>query len=284
MTTDSRRQRDLIRDSLGWSTRSWAPCLAFWERRSRCSAPGPGRWRWEQASTAGSRSGWLLRALTWCARRAGSRSRRSWRCTATTASRRECATPRSTACQCRFVRAWTSSAPSPYWGRSRRSRASNGRSLRSTAPCGPAVSCGSLRTLAGPPCTTGFNRGSELVALLQRGVSWRYLDLDELPALFAPFDHLEYMTTGVTALLGRTNGPSNTLATLDRFLLNRLTRDQDRYIVICLARKAEAQSERKTVSPNACSTGHDDSVAGTEPTAAGRWVGQPARRVNSKPS
>lgn len=67
---------------------------------------------------------------------------------------------------------------------------------------------------------------------------WRYVDLDELPALMAPFEDYLSMTFGLTAAFGRTERQRHALARLDHAGLDRAAPPSWRYVMAGVANKA----------------------------------------------
>lgn len=69
------------------------------------------------------------------------------------------------------------------------------------------------------------------------GKSWRYVTLDEMGELLAPFSQVKTKAVGVTGALGRTLAQQQFLGTIDYWVLDRITPDKWKYIVVGVARK-----------------------------------------------
>jgi 2-polyprenyl-3-methyl-5-hydroxy-6-metoxy-1,4-benzoquinol methylase len=84
--------------------------------------------------------------------------------------------------------------------------------------------------------------GSPLHRLLRRCYRrqsrWRYLSLDEIREMLAPFSHVSLKAVGVTGALGRNPLQQEWLGTIDAVLLDRVMPDRWKYIVVGVARKA----------------------------------------------
>lgn len=66
--------------------------------------------------------------------------------------------------------------------------------------------------------------------------SWRYLDLTDIPDLFAPFDKLDFSCHGVLATFGRSERQRRVLHGIDR-VLDRLLPDRSKYMMAGTASK-----------------------------------------------
>jgi SAM-dependent methyltransferase len=69
------------------------------------------------------------------------------------------------------------------------------------------------------------------------GNSWRYVSIKEMKSFLKPFRTYQLKTTGVISLLGRNEGQRNTLASIDKVLLNHLLPDKWKYIIYGMAQK-----------------------------------------------
>lgn len=66
---------------------------------------------------------------------------------------------------------------------------------------------------------------------------WRYISLDEMLDYLSIFDDLQYSTTGVLGLLGRSERQRELLGHLDQLFLSSIVPDRWRYIMFGIARK-----------------------------------------------
>jgi hypothetical protein len=66
---------------------------------------------------------------------------------------------------------------------------------------------------------------------------WRYVTIDEMLEFLQPFAGVQWRTTGVTGLLGRSAAVSRLLGKLDGTLLDRVVPPASRYIMFGVARK-----------------------------------------------
>lgn len=69
------------------------------------------------------------------------------------------------------------------------------------------------------------------------GNSWRYVSLDELKTFLQPFASYEIKTTGVMSTFGRNEGQRIVFSAIDKFVLNKLTPDNWKYIGYGVAEK-----------------------------------------------
>jgi SAM-dependent methyltransferase len=84
--------------------------------------------------------------------------------------------------------------------------------------------------------------GSPLHGILRRrfikwNAVWRYVTIEEMLAFLEPYTDVRWRTTGVTGLLGRSNGISTLLGKLDGTVLDRVVPPASRYIMYGTARK-----------------------------------------------
>ncbi len=66
---------------------------------------------------------------------------------------------------------------------------------------------------------------------------WRYVSIDEMLAYLEPFSSVEYQTTGVAGLFGRSPVISNFLGKADGLLLDKIVPPDGRYIMYGIATK-----------------------------------------------
>lgn len=66
---------------------------------------------------------------------------------------------------------------------------------------------------------------------------WRYVSISEMLEFLAPFSHVSWTAVGFTGAFGRGNVQRNILGALDRLLLDRITPERWKYIIIGVARK-----------------------------------------------
>jgi SAM-dependent methyltransferase len=69
------------------------------------------------------------------------------------------------------------------------------------------------------------------------GNSWRYVTIQEVKSFLKQFKTYQVKTTGVISLLGRSESQRNTLASIDKLLLNHILPDHWKYIVYGIAEK-----------------------------------------------
>ena len=69
------------------------------------------------------------------------------------------------------------------------------------------------------------------------GNSWRYVSIQEMKSFLRNFKSFDLKTTGVISLLGRSERQRQTLASIDKILLNHMFPDRWKYIVYGVAEK-----------------------------------------------
>jgi SAM-dependent methyltransferase len=67
--------------------------------------------------------------------------------------------------------------------------------------------------------------------------SWRYVSVDEMRAVLAPFAHVAYCTVGFAGVFGRTGRQRHMLGSLDRAWLDGVVPERWRYVIAGIARK-----------------------------------------------
>ncbi|MFL6227692.1 MAG: SAM-dependent methyltransferase [Pyrinomonadaceae bacterium] len=72
---------------------------------------------------------------------------------------------------------------------------------------------------------------------IRRGTLWRYLSLEEIGQLLAPFGSRSYRTSGFVGVFGRDGLPRRALGALDRLVFNRVAPPRWRYVVMGVAKK-----------------------------------------------